>query len=378
MKIAQIIGTFPPHHGGMGYICYHNSIQLARRGHDVTVFTLNYDNIIYDNDPQNLKIIRMNTPIRHGDAGMVPQLFKMLEPYDIIHLHYPFFGAAEYVYLSHILKKKKYFLTYHMDVFGNTGLKKFVIDLYDPLLMKKIINGSRGICSPGNDYLKSTKAGSMIPWDKVTKIGYGGVDIHKYKPRPKDISLLKKHGLENKTIALFVGNLIPFKGLHILIDAIAEIDDAGLALLVVGGGYNEKAYRKQVSDKGIGERVVFAGPQSPDRDLPVYYNLADFLVLPSTHSESFGLVILEAMASGKPAIISELPGPSQLITHGRDGFIAKIGSRKNLIKYLVKLSNNKIEREKMGKLAREKVIKKYTWEKIGEELEEAFYSIIQN
>jgi len=377
MKIAQIIGTFPPYHGGMGYICFHNSIQLAQRGHEVTVFTLDYGRVDYQNDPSEFNIVRLKTPLRYGDAGMVPQLLSMLNSFDMIHLHYPFFGAAEYVYFAHVLKKKPYFLTYHMDVFGNTALKKLIISVYEPLFLKKIVRGSCGICSPGNTYLKSTKAAGMIPWDKVTKIGYGGVDIHKFQPRPKDKTLLKKHGLENKTIALFVGNLIPFKGLHILIDAIEEISDENLVLLVVGGGYHEKTYKRQVEAKGLENRVIFAGPQSPDKDLPVYYNLADFLVLPSTHSESFGLVILEAMASEKPAIVSGLPGPSQLIRHGKDGFIAEVGSITDLKQCILKLSSDKVKRETMGKHAREKVIRKYTWEKIGEELEKGFIRIIQ-
>jgi glycosyltransferase involved in cell wall biosynthesis len=360
----------------MGYICFHNSLQLAKRGHDVTIFTLNYGRTVYDTDPEEFRIIRLKTPVKYGDAGMVPQLYRMLDSFDIIHLHYPFFGAAEYVYLTSILKHKKYFMTYHMDVHGNTGLKQIVIGVYEPLLLKRIVTGSSGICSPGNRYLKSTKAGTIIPWDKVTSVGYGGVDVDRYRPGPKDSALVKNYGIENKTVALFVGNLIPFKGLHILINAIAGIPDGNLVLLVVGGGYHEKEYRRQVKDLGLEKRVIFAGPQSPDQDLPAHYNLGDFLVLPSTHSESFGLVILEAMASGKPVITTALPGPSQLVDHGTDGLITKIGSRTDLKEKLLLLASDRSLREKMGERARSKVVEKYTWIKIGEQLEYAFMKIV--
>jgi glycosyltransferase involved in cell wall biosynthesis len=376
MKIAQVIGTFPPHHGGMGYICYHNTLQLAKRGHELTVFTLDYGINYQQPTGQNFKIVRLKTPLMYGDAGMVPQLYNYLDTFDIIHLHYPFFGAAEYVYLAHLFKKKNYFLTYHMDVFGDTKLKKLVIAGYEPLLLKRIINGSKGICTPGNEYLKSTKAGAFIPWDKIMPVGYGGVDVNRYAPREKEKSLIEKHGLENKIVALFVGNLIPFKGLHILIDAIAEIDDADLVLLVVGGGYSEELYKKQVKDLRIENRVIFAGPQFPDRELPAYYNICDFLVLPSTHSESFGLVVIEAMASGKPAIVSALPGPSQLVDHGIDGLITTIGSRTDLKNNLLTLAGDRSRCTKMGELARKKVVEKYTWEKIGEQLENAFKKIV--
>lgn len=372
MKIAQIIGTFPPLHGGMGYICFHNSLQLAKRDHDVTVFTLNYGRTIYETDPEEFQIVRLKTPVKYGDAGMVPQLYRMLDSFDIIHLHYPFFGAAEYVYLASILKQKKYFMTYHMDVHGNTGLKQLVIGAYEPLLLKRIVTGASGICSPGNRYLKSTKAGAIVPWDKVTSVGYGGVDVDRYRPGPKDHALVKKYGIENKTVALFVGNLIPFKGLHILINAIAGIPDGNLVLLVVGGGYHEKEYRRKVKDLGMEKRVIFAGPQSPDQDLPAHYNLGDFLVLPSTHSESFGLVILEAMASGKPVITTALPGPSQLVNHGVDGFISKIGSTEDLQDKIMKMISDKQMCQRMGETGRQKVVRTYTWEKIGEQLESAY------
>ncbi len=376
MKIAQIIGTFPPLHGGMGYICFHNSMQLAKRDHDVTVFTLNYGRTVYETDPEEFQIVRLKTPVKYGDAGMVPQLYRMLDSFDIIHLHYPFFGAAEYVYLAHLFKKKNYFLTYHMDVFGDTKLKKLVITGYEPLLTKRIVNSSQGICSPGNEYLKSTKAGAFIPWSKVTTVGYGGVDVKRYMPREKEKHLIQKHGLENKTVALFVGNLIPFKGLHILIDVIAEIEDETLVLLVVGGGYSEALYKKQAEEREVIKRVIFAGPQFPDKELPAYYNLCDFLVLPSTHSESFGLVVIEAMASGKPVIVSALPGPSQLVNHGVDGLITKIGSRTDLKNSILFMAEDQSRCEKMGELARKKVVGKYTWEKIGEELECEFKRIV--
>ncbi|RJP80137.1 MAG: glycosyltransferase family 1 protein [Desulfobacteraceae bacterium] len=378
MKIAQIIGTFPPHHGGMGYICFHNTLQLAKKGHEITVFTLDYGINYHELPEQPFQIVRMKTRLMYGDAGMVPQLFNKLDDFQIIHLHYPFFGAAEYVYLAHLIKKKNYFLTYHMDVFGDTLPKRLVIAAYEPLLLKRIIKGAGGICSPGNDYLKSTKAGSFIPWEKITPVGYGGVDVERYRPREKNEQLIKKHGIEHKKVALFVGNLIPFKGLHILLDAIAEIDDKNLVLLVVGGGYSENEYKKQVRDLGIADRIIFAGPQFPDRMLPAYYNICDFLVLPSTHSESFGLVVIEAMASGKPVIVSALPGPSQLVNHGVDGLITKIGSRTDLKEKLLILAGDHSLCEKMGERARQKVVEKYTWETIGDQLEHAYEKVLNS
>ncbi len=375
MKIAHIIATFPPYHGGMGYICYHNARVLADRGHDVTVFTLEHGRLGYEGDPTTFRIERMKPLLLHGDAGMVPGLVSKLPKFDMLHLHYPFFGGAEYVYLTSVLKGKQYFLTYHMDVHGDSPLKKSVIRLYEPLLLKRIVQQASGICSPGVEYLRSTKAAPFIPWQLHTDVIYGGVDTDLFHPGPKNPELIEKHQLQGKVVVLFVGNLIPFKGLPLLIEAVRNIRNESIVLLVVGGGYHETAYREMVVRERLQNRIIFAGPQSPRGLLPEYYNLADFLVLPSTHSESFGLVVLEAMATGKPAIVSSLPGPSQLVSPGHDGHIVPIGDVKALSERIMDLAASDEARRWMGENARQKIQAHYSWEKIGVQLESAYLAI---
>ncbi|MFZ5572838.1 MAG: glycosyltransferase family 4 protein [Thermodesulfobacteriota bacterium] len=378
MKIAHVIATFPPYHGGMGYICYHNARVLADRGHDVTVFTLEHGRLGYEADPTTFRIERMKPLLLYGDAGMVPSLVSKLTTFDMVHLHYPFFGGAEYVYWGSIVKGKPYFLTYHMDVHGDTPLKKAVIRCYEPLFLKRIVQQAAGICSPGIPYLKSTKAAAFIPWHRHTDVMYGGVDTQLFQPTVKNHDIIRQHQLEGKTVVLFVGNLIPFKGLHLLIEAIGSIPESSIVLLIVGGGYHEAEYRNKVNRSRLQERVIFAGPQSPQGLLTAYYNIADFLVLPSTHSESFGLVVLEAMASGKPVIVSALPGPSQLIDPGKDGYAVPIGDVEALSKAIMELAGAEKRRNKMGEAARRKVLSHYSWERIGAQLESVYRGIIRN
>lgn len=376
MKIAEIIATFPPYHGGMGYCCFHNADQLAKLGHDVTVFTIEHGRLSYENDPDHFTIDRLKPLLSLGDGAVLPQLYTKLKNFDIIHLHFPFYGGAEYVYLACLLRGQKCFLTYHMDVYGNTLLKKIIINVYEALLMKKFITKADAISSPGKKYLKTTKAGKFIQWNKVSDIQHGGVDIERYKPRQKDKKLVDKYNLTDKTVVLFVGNLQPFKALDLSIEAVSKIQDKNLILLVVGSGYGEKKYRQQVKALDLEDRVFFAGAQSPGQDLPKYFNLGDFLVLPSTHSESFGLVVLEAMASGLPAIVSSLPGPSQLINKGVDGLIAKTGDLNDLTSKIKILADNPDLVKRMGRNARKKVVQKYSWEIIGKQLSNEFTKII--
>lgn len=376
MKIAEVVATFPPHHGGMGYVCLYNSLELARRGHDVTVFTLEHGRLTYENDPPELNIVRLNSPLIYGDGGVVPQLVTLLSGFDIVHLHYPFFGGAEYVYLNSLITGTRYFMTYYMDVYGNTALKKIIIGMYEPLLLKRIVRRASAICSPGKNFLQTTKAARMIDYEKLSDVGFGGVDSTRFMPREKNRTLLEKYRLDGKIVLLFVGNLIPFKGLHLLINALAKIDMPQVSLLVIGGGYAEMEYRKQVETMGLESRVVFAGPKSPAVDFADHYNLGDIFVLPSTHSESYGLVILEAMASGLPVVVSALPGPAQLVEDGVDGLLTAVGDSEDLGRKITFLLENREIRLLMGAAARKKIIGRFNWETIGGQLEKALVDIV--
>jgi glycosyltransferase involved in cell wall biosynthesis len=377
VKVAEVVSTFPPYHGGMGYVCLHNSLELAHRGHEVTVFTLDYGRMSYNHDPEEFRVVRLRTPLISGDGGLVPNLFPKLKDFDIVHLHFPFFGGAEYIYFSSLLRRQPYFLTYHLDVFGTTLMKKLIIEAYGPTFMRGILNRASLVGALSIDHLKTSKAARYIDWNKVVEMP-NGVDSDKFSPRGKNWELVAKYGFEGKTVVLFVGNLQPFKGLHILIEAISGIKDESILLLVVGGGYAETEYKRMVEDKGLKQRVIFAGPRSHDRDLPDFYNLCDFLVLPSIRSESFGLVVLEAMASGKPVIVSDLPGPSALLEEGKEGLITKAGDPGDLRSKIVYLAHDPVLRERMGREARSKVLENYSWKKVGDKLDNVLINILND
>ena len=375
MKIAQVVNTFPPVHGGMGIVCFYYARELAALGHEVTVFTVDYGLPSGHEDPASVRVERLQPVARYGDGAWLPQLASRLRAFDVTHLHYPFYGGAEFVCSAAGRCGIPYLLTYHMDSYGNNRLKKGLIFLYEAVLLRRLFARAAAVTSPGVAYLRTTKAARRVQWEKVADLRHAGVDTDRFRPRPKDPSLVAQHDLAGKTVVLFVGNPQPFKGLHLLIDAVAGLADKTVVLLVVGGGYGERRYRKQALARGAGRRVIFAGAQSPDRDLPAYYNLADLLVLPSTHSESYGLVVLEAMASGKPAIVSALPGPAQLVRDGTDGAIVRVNDADHLRQKLEQFAADPALRARMGDAARRKVLAEYTWPHIGRQLEQVLARI---
>jgi rhamnosyl/mannosyltransferase len=123
---------------------------------------------------------------------------------------------------------------------------------------------------------------------------------------------------------LFVGRLVYYKGLEVLLEAMRSVP---ASLVIVGEGPLEGALRASVAEKGLGDRVLFAGRVTDD-DLPAYYRACDVLVLPSTaRTEAFGVVQIEAMASGRPVVSTQLPtgvpwvnqdGVSGLVVRPRD------------------------------------------------------------
>lgn len=369
MKIAEVVAVFPPYPGGTGYVCYHNARELARRGHEVTVFTLDFGRVQHADDQSEFAVVRLKTPFMFGGAGVVPQLYSRLQAFDVVHLHYPFFGGAEYVYLASLRFGTRYFLTYHQDVCGDSFLKKMLLDCYELLFLKSILRKATKIGMLSVEHLKGSKAVTLVDWGKVVEMP-NGVDTDIFFPREKDPALVQRYGLQDKTVVLFVGHLQPFKGLPVLINALALIKNPDIVLMVVGTGPLEQEYRKLVAMKGLGARVFFAGYQSQQEELPRFYNTGDIFVLPSVGApESFGMVVIEAMASGKPVIVSALPGPSQLVEQGVDGLTFAVADSEDLKQKIEYLLQQPEKRGLIGSAARKKVLENYSWSRIGDRLE---------
>jgi glycosyltransferase involved in cell wall biosynthesis len=352
MKIAHVVASFPPDIGGMGRVAYDESIELIKRGHEVTVFTLSYPQNQYRDDDQGIKIFRSKPLIRSGIAGLVPGWFKKFNEFDLIHLHYPFYGGAEWVWLS----GRPYVTTYHMDASPTLKHRQLVKNVYDRLFAKKIMQKSkRVILVDERHYLAERKF--LFPDQSV--VIHNGIDTEIFKPQKKILDDLGLGGLEDKKIFLFVGNLLPIKGLSKLLKAWAKFKSSDAHLVVVGGGYREHEYRALAENYGI-KNISWLGPCYDYNKIARYYSTAFATVVPSI-SESFSLVATESMACGTPVIASNLPGMSEKVISGETGFVFKTGDELELLESLVKMMNiSTSEREIMSQKCRNLVENKYS------------------
>lgn len=373
MKIAEVTSNFPPQKAGMGNVAYYNSWLLATLGHEVTVFTPRYklgEKIV---DEYPFKVERLYPWFKYGNAGFLPQLFYKLRNFDLIHLHYPFYGGAEIIYFLNKFKDLRLLITYHMDVVG-TGLLSNFFRWHTKNILPRILDKADKIIVTSLDYAQNSnlKSRLLAEPEKFVEIPCG-VNHLLFKPRYKDKNLLDQYGLHNKKIILFVAALDKahyFKGLNILIQAANRMkDNDDFRIVIVGDGNLRDGYQTLVENMGLRKKIIFAG-FVPDNLLPRFYNTADILVLPSVDkSEAFGVVVLEAMSSGLAVITSDLAGVRSVVDKRKTGLLVKPSSVDNLVDMIRHLLANPPLMEQYGQEGRAKVMQKYTWDIVGEKLD---------
>lgn len=381
MKIAQVTATFPPYMAGIGNVCYHNSLELAKLGHEVTVYTSNYPNIEYKY-PNIFQVKRLPSLFRFGNAPFLPGLMN-IKDYDIVHLHYPFYFGSEMIYAISKLRKLKYIITYHHDVI-NTGLIGLFCKVNSSTLMKLIINSASKIGVTSLDYVQQSIIKDIINIkrknDWVVEIP-NGVDINLFNPSVDGTKIKKQHGIESKEVVLFVGALDKahyFKGIEYLLRSFAKLKNNDANLLIVGNGTLKKLYIEIAKELNILDKTVFVGNVSND-DLPKYYAASDIIVLPSiSMGEAFGVVLIEAMATGKPIIASNLPGVRTVISDGINGFLAEPKNVEDLASKIEYLLENEDVRREFGKQGRKKAERYYSWENIGKKLESIYLEVLSS
>jgi glycosyltransferase involved in cell wall biosynthesis len=203
-----------------------------------------------------------------------------------------------------------------------------------------------------------------------------GVDIEKFKPRDPQ-AIRQKFGLGTEPCVLFVGSLIPRKGIPFLVEAAKKVvkDQANTKFLIVGKG----PLRNQLSDSlktaKLSGNFKFIGNLKDDM-LPAIYNCADVFVLPSIQ-EGQGIVLLEAQASGKPVVTFDIGGVNEAVQNQETGLLVKRGNIEALADALLKLLTDKTLREKMGSNGRKFVSENYTWDTCAQKMLKVYHEALK-
>lgn len=374
MRIAHIVCAFPPYKGGMGNSAYHFARINTLSGHDVTVFTPDYGVSYIPEPTEKFKVVRLKTFIKYGNGAFLPQLLWRLNGFDVVHLHYPFYGAMEVILLRNIFlgKKTNLVMHYHMDAMGR-GVKGLFFKLSQWIILPLLARASKLISCASIDYVKHSDLATYYKKhpEKFRKTFFG-VELDKFK-------IIKTHCPYNDEDAkhiLFVGGLDRshyFKGLENLLKAVQIIrQEIKVKLCVIGNGNMKEYYEKLAVDLGIKDTVRFACGIG-NADLVNCYNCGDVLVLPSINrGEAFGLVLLEAMACAKPIIASNLPGIRSVFKNGREGLLIEPDDIEDLAVKLKIILTNDVLAKKMGAEGRKLVERDYSWDKVKGRLDEVY------
>ena len=217
-----------------------------------------------------------------------------------------------------------------------------------------------------------------ISEDRVSVI-HPGVSIERFSnlnARSCRERMRARHGLSaSDVIICFVGMNFEIKRLDLTIQAIAGMKRDGFLpplpkLLTVGKG-DSGPYLKMAKDLGISDQVVFAGVTD---EVEAYYLASDLFVMPS-RMDTFGLVVLEAMAAGLPVVISPNVGAADLVTHGESGFVLPDNpTAQDMTAALIRLMNPELRRS-MGEAAGQ-IAENHDWDKVADKMAEIYRTLI--
>lgn len=197
--------------------------------------------------------------------------------------------------------------------------------------------------------------------EKKVMVIYGGTDIEKYNPNSdfRILEIKKEFGInENEKLIGIIADLEPRKGHKFLLEAMLLIIEEvpNVNLLLVGDGTLKNQLQNTCEKLGISNRVVFTGIRN---DVENIIPVLDVSVLPSLWGEGLSAAILESMAAGKPVVATDIGGSSELIQHGRSGFIVPARDSNALAQAILRLLKDRKLATKMGFEGRKIVKQKF-------------------
>jgi glycosyltransferase involved in cell wall biosynthesis len=374
LRVAHVVATFPPYLAGTGNVAYHNALELARLGHDVHVFAAaGAHGVPGWRDPPELPVHRLPAPVRIGNAPLTPGLLSGLAGFQLVHLHWPYMFGAELTWLAARRAGVPYVMTYHIDLIGS-GLRAPLFALYQAIWMPRLVRDASAVYAVSLDHFASTQAAPTVerygvPLREIAN----GVDLATFSPGDRGAARARLGLPSEADLILFVAALDRahyYKGLSRLLRALPALP-LRARLIVVGDGDLRAGYEAEAASGGVAERVHFAGAVG-HAGLSDYYRAADVTVLPSTHTESFGLVLAESLASGTPAVASDLPGVRSVVDHGETGYLVSPSRDEELVEALRRLLSDPAARVEFGRAGRRKAEARYDWRRIARDLEDAY------
>lgn len=342
--------TCYPSVGGSGVIATELGIQMARRGHEVhfisssVPFRLehNYDNIYTHRTEVNDYSVFKYPPY---DITLSSKISEVIDRYDldVIHMHYAIPHAVCGILARQMSKKKDVGI---VTTLHGTDITVLGHDMSLVSAIKFGIDHSDIATSVSNSLTEETY--QLINPESEIQTVYNFVDETRFNTDERtEIKRKLKEKLnipESAKVLMHTSNFRKIKNVDDIVRTFHETaKEIDCHLVLVGDGPDMYSIRQLVADLGIEDRVHFSGQQS---DVSSYYKLSDAFLLLSA-KESFGLAMLEAMYCGAIPVGSTAGGISEVIQHGKTGYVVEIGDYKQAAQHLIKLFNDDALYEEM-------------------------------
>lgn len=365
MNIALICsdrGPCPPVKGGAIQLLISRVAPLLAKRHSVTVYSISDPSLAKEEYVQGVRYLRFSasTFLSKVSAHIRTQSYDIIQTFNRPH------------WIPQLRKKlptSRYVLSLHNLL--EDGEKQVSASLKEA---DHILTVSRFVA-------KDTVKKYPRAKGKITPV-YTGVDLREYAPVGSEkgnrwrSKIRKKYRIDEKVpVILFVGRLVPYKGCHLLVNAMKKIQERlpEATLLVVGskwyGDKEKDGYWKklQKAAKKLHGKVVFTS-YIPVDDIPKYFAAADLFVCASQWKEPLARVHYEAMASGLPIITTKRGGNAEVIRHGKNGYvIEEHKNKKPYAKFSIRLLSDRNLAERMGRMNRKLAEEKYRFDRVAED-----------
>ncbi|MEM4576457.1 MAG: glycosyltransferase family 4 protein [Candidatus Nezhaarchaeales archaeon] len=386
MRVLMLSWEYPPRIiGGLARHVYWLSRTLARRDVSVTVITLDYPEVPTIEQEKNLKVIRVTSCgfqssdfpswVHQFNLNMVEAALEEEDDFSVVHVH-DWLTATAGITLKHLLRKPL-ISTVHSTEYGRRGgliqdvLQRHIHEVEWWLTYEswKVI-----VCS---NYMKDELRRSLgVPDDKIIVIP-NGVESIRMQDFVSLQELRRNYAEDWEKIVLFVGRMTYEKGPHVLVEAALRLlsKRQDLKVIVVGEGPMRKELMDKVDRTGFRHKFYFTGFVE-DLELMRLYRISDVAVFPSLY-EPFGIVALEAMSAGKPVIVSDVGGLSEIVVNGFNGLKVPAGDALALSSAIEYLIDNQDVARRMGENGARSTQEAYSWDAIGEKTLKVYQQVLR-
>ncbi|MFC1735699.1 glycosyltransferase [Candidatus Hydrogenedentota bacterium] len=372
MRICCMTSAYPDFPGAFrGSFVWKSNLLLKKLGCDiVTVTPLIFDKSRAQEEDESGPVIRF--PFCSGNrtlfsyrripvfrmplyliSGMLAGLRAIrVQKSDVIVAHW-LVPTGPVAVLCGLLTRKPVVLLAHGTDVMTWGRKAWLRPLFGFLMRRSaaiVVN---------SEQVRDELVGLGADIEKTVIVRACGVDTTLFSPDTDGTVVRQEFKIPSRNaVVLFVGGLNYCKAIDVLIHAFAEVSDEKTKLLLVGSGDDRENLEKLAAELEISKNVIFAGSRPPEA-IPGIMAASDIFVLPS-RQEGMGLVVLEAMASGKPIVASRAGGIPSIVTDGTNGILFDTDDPDDLAEKLTSVLNDRALREELAVNARRSAIEKYS------------------